>query len=558
MRNHNRLFSLALGAAFLLGIGSAAQAAVHYVVPGGAGNNNGSSWLNASPSIQGMINVSDSGDSVWVKTGTYVTSVRIDSNVPRSETFRLKAGVKVYAGFVGGEPDTDAGFKSRDPYTNVTILSGDLNGDDSGFTNNSENAFHVVYAAISPAETSILDGFTIMGGNSNGDDQDPNFVTDSNNGGGLFVNQANPSIVRCKFTYNFGVHGGGIYVNSTSAQFLLFKVYNCLLDTNHATVGGGLYAIGLGNLRAIPTLVNCLIINNVASGSGGAITEDSFGQAHLINCTVTKNIATGSLYDGIRHAVPADCGLNFAGETVLDDSIVYNNGVNGTFDEQVTGPVAIYHSCVQALNPVNLCQSDDGYSTSSDPVFVSSTNFRLQSTSPCIDAGGGYISNHNHDQFNVDQDADTDEATPDLDHHDRIHGCTSGGIVDMGAYEFGAVACYGDANGNGVVNVDDLLAVINGWGACPSPPTACPGDMVPTMCPSGTVDVDDLLLVINNWGACPLGNSTSAEQSMPASIQDCEDDATELYEAFTTEWHAYVNDCVEALCKAQIIDCDGY
>jgi len=63
------------------------------------------------------------------------------------------------------------------------------------------------------------------------------------------------------------------------------------------------------------------------------------------------------------------------------------------------------------------------------------------------------------------------------------------------------VPCPADIIGNGVVNVDDLLAVINGWGAC-NDPRNCPADIAP---PRGndTVNVDDLLAVINGWGACP-------------------------------------------------------
>jgi hypothetical protein len=62
--------------------------------------------------------------------------------------------------------------------------------------------------------------------------------------------------------------------------------------------------------------------------------------------------------------------------------------------------------------------------------------------------------------------------------------------------------CTGDIapplGGNGSVNVDDLLAVINAWGACSG---ACLSDIAP---PSGDgqVNVDDLLAIINNWGPC--------------------------------------------------------
>ena len=63
-------------------------------------------------------------------------------------------------------------------------------------------------------------------------------------------------------------------------------------------------------------------------------------------------------------------------------------------------------------------------------------------------------------------------------------------------------ACPSDVTGDHNVNVNDLLAVINSWGACPVPPAACPGDIAPAG-GNGTVNVNDLLAVINAWGACP-------------------------------------------------------
>ena len=63
--------------------------------------------------------------------------------------------------------------------------------------------------------------------------------------------------------------------------------------------------------------------------------------------------------------------------------------------------------------------------------------------------------------------------------------------------------CLGDIVEDGMVDVDDLLAVINGWGNCPPDPQACPGDIAPQLNGDGAVNVDDLLVVINNWGLCP-------------------------------------------------------
>jgi len=56
-------------------------------------------------------------------------------------------------------------------------------------------------------------------------------------------------------------------------------------------------------------------------------------------------------------------------------------------------------------------------------------------------------------------------------------------------------ACLGDVNGNGIVNVDDLLAVINAWGS------TTPGHAA-DVTGNGVINVDDLLAVINAWGSC--------------------------------------------------------
>jgi hypothetical protein len=60
-------------------------------------------------------------------------------------------------------------------------------------------------------------------------------------------------------------------------------------------------------------------------------------------------------------------------------------------------------------------------------------------------------------------------------------------------------ACDGDVNFDGIVDIDDLLAVINAWGPCP-PKQLCDADIAPALTDGdGQVDIDDLLLLINNW-----------------------------------------------------------
>ena len=57
-----------------------------------------------------------------------------------------------------------------------------------------------------------------------------------------------------------------------------------------------------------------------------------------------------------------------------------------------------------------------------------------------------------------------------------------------------AVECEEDVNGDGMIDVSDILAVIGQWGSCPG----CAADINQ----DGIVGVDDLLIVIGNWGPC--------------------------------------------------------
>lgn len=57
-----------------------------------------------------------------------------------------------------------------------------------------------------------------------------------------------------------------------------------------------------------------------------------------------------------------------------------------------------------------------------------------------------------------------------------------------------APLCPADVTGDGFINIDDLLLVINSWGQG----AGSPGDVTG----NGVVDIDDLLAVINAWGGC--------------------------------------------------------
>ena len=86
-----------------------------------------------------------------------------------------------------------------------------------------------------------------------------------------------------------------------------------------------------------------------------------------------------------------------------------------------------------------------------------------------------------------------------IDSNDNIVGLSEGSGVPgdfeqsdlVAADDCEDPAIPGDVNGDGMVNVTDLLAIMDAWGSC----DGCPADLND----DGLVNVTDLLIVIGNW-----------------------------------------------------------
>ena len=83
----------------------------------------GASWATAYTDLQSALAAATSGKQIWVAAGTYKPSVPAG----RAATFRMIDGVAMYGGFAGYE----SSLSQRNWQANVTILSGDINGNDS-------------------------------------------------------------------------------------------------------------------------------------------------------------------------------------------------------------------------------------------------------------------------------------------------------------------------------------------------------------------------------------------------------------------------------------------
>ncbi|GAP13486.1 protein containg cadherin domain [Longilinea arvoryzae] len=288
-----------LALAFNPQYGASAQApAILYATPSGTGNC--STWGNAC-TLAAALTSAVSGDEIWVAAGLH----RPTTGTLRSATFQLKSGVAVYGGFSGTETER----AQRNPMTHVTILSGDLLGDDVGFTNNTENVYHVVMGANS----AILDGFTITGGNANG------LTVPDDTGGGMFIYQRNPSLTNLTFSYNSAsTMGGGLYIDNGTPALTDVSFTN-----NSATWGGG-----MNGYASSPILNRVTFSGNAAQSAGGGLLIWSGGTTLLTNVTFSGNSATdhggGMMIEGDSNATLTN--VTFGGNTANQGGGIYNSG----------------------------------------------------------------------------------------------------------------------------------------------------------------------------------------------------------------------------------------
>ena len=82
-------------------------------------------------------------------------------------------------------------------------------------------------------------------------------------------------------------------------------------------------------------------------------------------------------------------------------------------------------------------------------------------------------------------------ATIDIIEADIVDGVVTLTIPAMGFVDVHILPIAGDVNGDGFINVSDILAIIAVWECM-----GCPEDISG----NGVVDVADILIVISNWG----------------------------------------------------------
>lgn len=270
-----------------------------------SGSNDGTSWTNAYIYLQDALMPATPGHQIWVAQGIYKPDRGIDQTMAdRTASFTLKSGVAIYGGF----PTGGGAFADRDHQIYQSILTGDLNGDDTLTENHQEllddpnridNSYHVITSSYTDS-TAIVDGFTIIAGNA----YEPTHALElpTYQGGALYNQYGNPTFRNCTFTKNmagwkegdsggyiFGGGGGAVYSNNGSITLI-----NCIFTTNISRTSGGAIDIQITQLN----LEHCDFYNNAAFFNGGAIKQQDILSATLNHCVFEQNIADGFCSSG--------------------------------------------------------------------------------------------------------------------------------------------------------------------------------------------------------------------------------------------------------------------
>ncbi len=277
--------------------------------------------------------------------------------------------------------------------------------------------------------TGVLDGFTVSNGFTMTSGRD--YYDQA--GGGVNMYSGYGAISNCIIGGNSARLGGGTFFGSVnnctiignSAKFdaggsFYGTVNNCTIIWNSAGhYGGGAYRSTINNSAIIGnsaccgggvflgTVNNCTIIENSAYSGGGTYNGT------VNNCTINGNSAEygggGTFYGTVNNCTIIGNSAEYGGGSYrggFNNCIVWDNSASISNNYYRS---TVRYSCTYPL------PSGAG-NISNNPQFISISDFHLQATSPCRNAG-------------------TNAFAPmpwDLDGNPRIIGRT----VDMGCYEF--------------------------------------------------------------------------------------------------------------------------
>lgn len=397
----------------------------------------------AFSTIQAAINAANDGDTVLVDPGTYFENIDFQGKLITVESAQGPSVTTID----GGRVAPVVNFSHSE--TTAAVLQGFTirNGNATASYQYVGGGVHMVGASPTVIGNVITSnvmcagggGISIQGGSPLIEDNtiSGNSILGCSGaaGGGIEVQSfGSAQIVHNVITNNSSDWGGGISLNSAGTPTLRGNTI-----TNNSTrqfEGGGIWAIN----RSDALIVQNLITGNTSAGSGGAVyisPPSGTRGALLFDNTLAGNVGSDSSvflggFDSqvqlannivtVSSSQPAVlCSTNYS---VTPPIIDHNDFFNPT-------GASVQGSCSQAVGSSG--------NISADPLFVSSSDFHLTTTSPAVDAGNS--------------SAPSLPAT-DLDGNPRICGTA----VDIGVYELQRPLAF--TSGSGVSAVEGVSSSV--------------------------------------------------------------------------------------------------
>jgi hypothetical protein len=406
-----------------------ALADTHYVSLDGANNSPYTNWPDAATNIQWAVTAAVAGDTVLVSNGTYVltneiaissaltvTSVNgkevtiVDGNFPvtTNRCFKINAAATLNGFMVTNGCTTNNGggiYLATGTVQNCLIAG---NWQTNGTTNAATGGGGIYVTGIGSVLNCTVrgnkshqacnsyfyggGGIYLASGVVSGCVVSANIATNNMNAGdaksgGGGVNMASAGILR-----NSTINNNFSYTYAGGVMCGLGQIYRCVIVSNTAVTpfrGGGVLMEG-------GILDDCLIAYNNSIGGAAYYTT-----CFIRNCTYTRNVGVG---------------ITCYNLSKIENTISYHNG-GASYSLLGAGDPTFSNSCVSVM-PTNSLSVNN---ITNAPLFVdtNTANYRLQSGSPCINAG-------------VNRAWMT--GVTDLDGRSRIDRFSR--VVDMGAYEY--------------------------------------------------------------------------------------------------------------------------
>lgn len=365
------------------------------------------------PTIQDAINAAAPGDEVMVADGVYGGKGNVNLLVEKAITIRSANGAE----------KTTIGCE----------------GQSRAFTFGAD------------ASGAVLSGFTIIGGNGQGEDYegwggaililDGGFVTISDCGffdnvaeafGGAIASvNSSPLISHCVIENNSAEWGGGgLFIWGDSADddvppplILSSRIANNPGDENPDIArGGGAYLV-----QSTATFYNCLIAGNSATTNGGAFFFDCDSSPNIIHCTISGNSVSGTGNNCGGGGISA-----WFSSPVMINSIVWGNSAEAGAEIHLSSNKSfdISYSNVRGYLDANTFVPQNGLSWGEgnidlDPLFMGPGDYRLSADSPCIDAGDELIVDWelwDLDDYAYDIEGDLRDKYPDMGADEFVEG----------------------------------------------------------------------------------------------------------------------------------------